>query len=59
MQVKKGPPKRFFATFTMRAEAPDLDRWKAAAQETPERMSMSEWARGVLNRAADKLLGRG
>lgn len=56
--MPKGPKKQFFATFTFRSSPVDLERWRQAAQATPERMSLSEWARGVLNRAAAKILDR-
>lgn len=52
-----GPEKRFFTTVTIRALEEDKARWEAAAQKTPERLSLSEAIRGAMNRWAEKVLG--
>ena len=58
MERRYGPEKKFFSTITIRVLEEDKERWEAAAAATPERPSFSDWARGVLNRAAEKVLGK-
>lgn len=48
---KPGPPKRFLGRLEIRAPVEDIDLWKAEAAESPERLDLSQWVRGLLNRA--------
>lgn len=48
---KPGPPKRFLGRLEIRAPEEDIDLWKAEAAGSPERLELSQWVRGLLNRA--------
>ena len=49
---KPGPPKQFGVRVDIRAPAADVEEWKAAAAASPSRLSLSQWIRGLANRAA-------
>jgi len=56
-KTTKGPKPQFYTTVTYRVRPDDKERWEQAAREDGEGRSLSQIARGLLNKWADKILG--
>lgn len=59
VERRYGPEKKFFSTITIRVLEEDKAHWNEMADAAPERPSLSDFVRGMLNRAyADFKKGR-